>query len=298
MKKCDFKPLDSSAFEKFACYAPFFGESCERSWANLQLYNNTYNWQFAELDNRLYIASFEEAYIFFPLGEMVAPEELQKHLLEFAGCCQCEIVCGDVPYNYAGYWNAVSPEFELIDDPGDYDYIYSVDHLCSFQGSCLRKRHNQVRQFERAWENNYHVEVINKQHLSEVYLLAERLSSSYWQDSSGLEEKLALERLVELWNEPALNLSGTVLYAGDILAGFSIYSMLNNDLADVHFEKADRAYPGCGAKVTAVLASHLQERGCRFMNREQDLNEEGLRKAKKALDPDHLYRRLSIKCSE
>ena len=102
----------------------------------------------------------------------------------------------------------------------------------------------------------------------------------------------------QVWQQPECGLDGIALYADGKLAGFSIFSMLDEQLADIHIEKADRAYPGCGAKVTAVLAEYLQQKNCRFMNREQDLNEEGLRRAKSALDPDHLYRRLRIEYPE
>ena len=297
MKKSDFKALDNAAYGIFRKYILPGMESCERSWANLQLYSETYHWQYAEINGRLWVASFEESYIFFPLGDLISPEELQSELQSFAACCSDDAVCGDVPWDYLESYPEAAGSLAFDDDPGDYDYIYDTEHLCSFSGSKLRKRHNQVRQFDRAYENVFAVKKIVPESLPEILVLAERLSREYWADSSGAEERLAFSKLSSLWSVPELQLDGIALYVQGTLVGFSIYSLLNKQLADIHFEKADRNYSGCGAKVTAVLAEYLKKQDCRFMNREQDLNEPGLRRAKEALDPDHLYRRLSIKIS-
>ena len=295
MQISDYKRIDpafESVYRTFS--AANLQESCERSWANLLLYMATYDWHAWVSDDRLWIASFKENYIFFPLGKVIEPEALKVVLGEFALLCGGDFVCGDVPEDYLALYPHAAELMTFENDPGEADYIYSLEHLQSFSGSKLRKRHNQLRQFDREYENRWFCREIKAGDLAEIRSLAEKLSQTYWSDDTGLEERLAFDRLPEVWNLPSVGLSGIVLYVDDHIAGFSIYSPLTDNMVDVHIEKADHAYRGCGAKLTSELVNTLLRKGFCYMNREQDLNLDGLRRAKCALDPDHLFERLSI----
>ena len=269
-------------------------ESCERSWANLLLYGDTYCWRRAVIGNRLWIASFEEHYLFFPLGEFIKPEELKLCWQSFARQTAADAVIGDVPETYLQHFPQAEKFLELELDMGEADYIYDLEHLQSFAGSKLRKRHNQVRQFEREYLNRWLVKEISFDMLDSIIGFAAQQSVMYWSDSSGLEEKLAFGRLKEVWRIPEAGLAGIALYVEDNLCGFSIYSSLDKCMVDIHFEKADHNYRGCGAKLTAELVNHLLQKKYAFMNREQDLNSDGLRRAKQALDPAKLYKRWRV----
>ena len=271
-----------------------FSESCERSWANLLLYMPIYDWHAAVINSRLWIASFNTSYIFFPIGDIAAPTELAGVLKEFAAVCPHEAVCGDVPADYLKHFPEAEKFFDFEIDPGEADYIYDLAHLASFSGSKLRKRHNQLRQFEREYEGAFRVEKMNRGHMVQVYALAEKLSGAVWTTDSGAEEKLAMQRLELLWDDPNCRLAGVLLYVQDVPAGFSIYSPISPGIADIHFEKADHAFTGSGAKLTAGLTGQLLAENFRYMNREQDLNVEGLRRAKRSLDPEHCFERASI----
>ncbi|MBR7144949.1 MAG: DUF2156 domain-containing protein [Lentisphaeria bacterium] len=289
-----FKSLEAENYELFRRFSCFAGESCERSWANLLLYKDTYNWRYKVIENRLWIASFEKAYLFFPLGCHIGVELLAGYFQEFAARFGCDAVLGDVPEDYFRQFPDAGKYLEFEFDPDEADYIYDLEHLQAMSGSKLRKRRNQVRQFDREYGNCYSVKIITFEMLDEIIAFAEKQSSLYWSEASGLEEKLSFDRLKSVWQYPEVGLSGIALYVKESLAGFSIYSPLQENLADIHFEKADHAFTGCGAKLTALLTEHLLAGKYRFMNREQDLGDVGLRQAKRALDPDHLYCRASV----
>ena len=290
-----FKKLSAADYELFCSFRKkMFAESCERSWANLLLYADTYNWQWAVIEDRLWIASFEEEYIFFPLGEFMPPAVLKMYYQEFCGLCSVDAVMGDVPEAYIQNFPDAVEFLALEQDPGEADYIYNLEHLQSFAGSKLRKRHNQVRQFEREYENLWSVKAVSFDMLDEIIAFAAGQSAGYWDCDSGLEEKLSFGRLKDVWLDLHGGLAGIALFVENKLVGFSIYSPLDESLVDIHFEKADHAYRGCGAKLTSELVNALLQKNFSFMNREQDLNSEGLRRAKQSLDPDHLYKRVTI----
>ena len=287
-------PGDHGLFEDFCKYRPRPSESCEHSLANLLLYRNTYFWRWMVLENRLWIASLEQKYLLFPQGDFPAPEVLKEYWQSFAGQTASDAVIGDVPEAYLQAFPDAEKYLVLELDMGEADYIYDLEHLQSFAGSKLRKRHFQVRQFEREYENVWECKEITFEMLDSIIEFATQQSIMYWSDASGLEEKLAFDQLKNIWQIPEAALGGIALFVRNNLVGFSIYSPLGEGLADIHFEKADHAYRGCGAKLTAELVKHLLHKNYSFMNREQDLNSDGLRRAKQALDPDHLYKRFTV----
>ena len=100
MDEC-FKSLTADDYELFCRFKKNQPSgSCERSWANLLLYSDTYSWHWAVIENRLWIASFEESYLFFPLGDFTVPEELKLYWQKFAGKTSANAVIGDVPEAY------------------------------------------------------------------------------------------------------------------------------------------------------------------------------------------------------
>ena len=295
MKKNQFKLLDAVACKLLKELLPADSRrnSCELSWSNLQLYQDSYHWHYAYDGNNLWIVSFEAEYILFPLGKYPEAAGLRYALDELTGQ-EDAWVCGDVPPEYAACCPEAGRFFDIQFDAGEADYIYSLEHLHSFAGGKLRKRHNQVRQFEREYAGRYQVRELTDKDIPQVCQMAGRVSNAYWDSESGQEERAAFGRLAECWQDSLQHLMGIGLWVDDSLVGFSIGSALNEQTVDVHFEKADHAFCGCGAKLTAAMVEYLLEHNWLYMNREQDMNLEGLRRAKQALDPDQLYKRMKI----
>ena len=81
----------------------------------------------------------------------------------------------------------------------------------------------------------------------------------------------------------------------ELPVGFSVYSFLNNLYADIHYEKARHDIKGAPQILVQLLANELLKSNTKFMNREQDLGSEGIRYAKKSLNPYDFYRRVKLK---
>ena len=156
----------------------------------------------------------------------------------------------------------------------------------------LRKKHNLVKQFQANWPYA-EVRAITKEELPVVAKLATELNSRMVQCQFLDEEALALDRAWKNWEE--LSLGGIVLYAEPgYPAGFSVYGQLPSDTVDIHFEKADHSVKGASQTLTWQLAIALRGKA-KFMNREQDLNEENLRHAKRSLDPERFFKRYFLR---
>ena len=101
-------------------------------------------------------------------------------------------------------------------------------------------------------------------------------------------EQIALERA--LTDPEALGLEGLVLLEGDEILAFTMGSQMRTDTFDVHFEKAREDVDGAYPAINQQFAFHIREKHpqIRFLDREDDMGLEGLRKAKLSYNPDHL----------
>ena len=95
-------------------------------------------------------------------------------------------------------------------------------------------------------------------------------------------EKRIIRFLIENMEDLGV-VAAAVRVEGKIVA-FSLGSSINNDTFDVHIEKADRNFEGAFAIINQQMAEHLPQ-NFKYINREEDLGLEGLRKAKLSYHP-------------
>ena len=81
-----------------------------------------------------------------------------------------------------------------------------------------------------------------------------------------------------------------VLTDGGEVIAMTMGSFLAEDTVDVHFEKAREDVDGAYAAINCEFARYLREKypQLRFLNREEDMGLEGLRKAKESYCPHHM----------
>ena len=101
-------------------------------------------------------------------------------------------------------------------------------------------------------------------------------------------EQLALLRA--LADPEKLGMDGLVLLEGEKILAFSMASRLSPDTMDIHFEKARDNVDGAYAAINQAFAKYLREKypEVRYLNREDDMGLEGLRKAKLSYNPAFL----------
>ena len=101
--------------------------------------------------------------------------------------------------------------------------------------------------------------------------------------------RLALAHYDELGLE-----GGLIRVYGEVVA-FTIGDILSSDTYDVHFEKAYGERQGAYAAINQQFARWVREHHpqVRYLNREDDMGVEGLRKAKESYYPDRMVEKHS-----
>jgi uncharacterized protein len=74
---------------------------------------------------------------------------------------------------------------------------------------------------------------------------------------------------------------------------FSLAEPLNRDTVVIHFEKANPEFPGIYAAINQLFCSRTWSH-MTYVNREQDLGIEGLRRAKESYYPNHMVNKYTL----
>ncbi len=263
-------------------------QSCECSFVNLFVYQKPYKIEFLEWRDRIVVYERVSRTIHYPLGKWTDPEELREITDAFMAEGLTDGGVYDVPEEFLDRHGDCDKYFDIEFDEGMIDYLFSIEKIATFVGPKLRKKHNLVKQFQSNWPYAS-VKKITAAEIPVAAKLATELNSRLTPCEFLDEEAVALEQTWE--NFSKLGLFGIILYAEpDFPAGFSVYSILPSDTVDVHFEKADHSVKGASQTLTWQLAIALRGKAS-FMNREQDMNEETLRHAKRSLDPERFFKR-------
>jgi uncharacterized protein len=184
------------------------------------------------------------------------------------------------------------PAFVLEPVRDHFDYVYSTDDLNKLAGGKYHTQRNHINSLGRSYRYRY--EPLREEHLSACLYLCAR-----WCQVKKCDEDLSLmgewEAIVKvLANYQALSLQGGVILIDDRVQAFSCGELLNKETAVIHLEKADPELRGLYAVINQQFTREAWA-GVPFVNREQDLGEAGLRKAKMSYHPHHLVEKFRIR---
>ncbi|MBT9152058.1 MAG: hypothetical protein DDT35_00270 [Firmicutes bacterium] len=162
------------------------------------------------------------------------------------------------------------------------DYIYHAADLATLAGRKFHDKRNHVNRFRRTY--SYEYEDITAANLPEIAVMADewRRANHGKGDEDLKREGCALDTSLAQFNE--LGFSGGLIRIDGAVVAFTLGEEINSEVYLVHFEKAQSEFGGLYAAINHEFASrHLGK--YRFINREEDLGIEGLRKAKMSYNP-------------
>ncbi len=218
--------------------------------------------------------------------------------------------------------DSAGPILHFENNRGDSDYVYSAEALATLAGNQYRKKRNHISRFNRTY-GQFELQEIKAENAGVALEIEKSWLKSVAGDSaceptcecaeaawaersedekSRMTEYCAIQEALE--NFDALQMRGTVLYVDGRPVGITMASEIAPGAWDIHFEKVIGEYADNGgyAVINKMFAERLVADGAKFINREEDINIEGLRKAKLSyypltiLDKTHVTCRLDLHC--
>ncbi|MGA2315320.1 MAG: phosphatidylglycerol lysyltransferase domain-containing protein [Thermodesulfobacteriota bacterium] len=280
------KPLCDQLFTQFP------PQISEFTFTNLFIWRHAYQIKISRLQNFLCLLSEqgESSFFFPPIGEGDVIECYQS-LLQYLGRKVTLPKIVRVPE--AGVtqidWKTSGMKAEL--DRNQCDYVYLTLDLIELKGRKYHRKRNHIKQFQEKYSYQY-IPLTPEWIPQCLQLEAEWCDLRHCEASPGLlNESFAIKEAFTHFGELGVK-GGAILINGKVEA-FTMGDPLNPETVVIHIEKANPAYEGLYPTINQTFLEH-QWSGYTYVNREQDLGEEGLRKAKESYFPHHLVNKYTI----
>ena len=278
-----------------SCIAVSGTMASDASFANIYLLRNKYSTKISHYKDfiiRKYSGKGARCGYTFPLGKgdvTKALAEIEKDAKECGERLQFAFVTEEQKEVLE---NAMPARFCYSSDAGDSDYIYLRSELASLSGKAFHKKKNHFSKFVRTYPDYKYYE-IGACNIYDAQKVADAWYYEHLQDedASQLAEYKAIKEALENFEE--LGLIGGIIYVNDSPCAMTIASKINENTVDVHFEKAvgEYALNGGYAAINKLFSEKLD--GVTWLNREEDIGIEGLRKAKLSYRPKIMLKKYS-----
>ena len=286
----NFQPITLENKQQYDAVLQNSGErGCEYSFANLYLWGR----QKAAMihGNLVLFSQFNRRSIYpFPVGygDLKSTIDAIIHDAQTRGI-PCRL--NGMTHDDCAKLEALYPgKFHYHFDRDFFDYVYDIDVLADLKGKKLQKKRNHINKFIQL-HPDYKAEPITDDNICRVQQLVDqwyRMRLEEDPHSDFLMEQAALTKALR--NRKELGMEGLLLTDGTQLLAMTMGSRLNANTFDIHFEKSLDRNDGAYAVINRDFARYLREKHpeVRYLNREDDMGLEGLRKAKLSYYPDHM----------
>jgi len=296
-------------------------DACEDCYLGMYVWSRRYGLELLSIGDGYIFKSSRDNSFLFPMPQKKAKSVINELLntsdkLEFHRITESQKQF--IEENFPG-------KFEFEEDTGSFDYLYEAERLSDLKGKKLAKKRNHINAFLAEFDN-WHVEIINENNIEgcvafakdwyenkitsineAVSLMAADNGNSYKkkeerdsgieEDSLGLDslnyEREALLRVFE--NFDKLGAEGILIRCADDIIAFTIGQKISGRTYDVVFEKASEHIRGSYNMINREFVRFLREKypDLQYINRENDLNLPGLRKAKRSYMPCDMVKKYN-----
>ncbi len=264
---------------------------CEYSFACNFIWQELFNYTYAIIKD-CYVARFKRnnQYIYnLPLGENQNVIKAVSAIFDF----DKNAIIRAIEQDQIGFLKEnLGNIFEFSFNRNESDYIYLSENLINLKGKKYQSKRNLIRRFQDNPDWVY--EDINAENINECIEL-----NLFWSDERHINSSPDMRKEIAAANTALaffekLSLKGGLLRQNSEVVAYSIGEKLNSDTFVVHFEKARDEIKGCYQAINQEFVRH----NCtdfKYVNREEDAGEEGLRKAKLSYHPEIILNKYEAK---
>ena len=294
--------IDKSLFDEyFRKYPP---ENSEFTFTNLFMWRDYYNFLFMEFNEHIILFSYDylksrkkpiktdsKDYLYFfpPIGSN--PDEIIIELFENIRNIEIhrvpEEICENVTQNEK--FNKLNLDF--LEDRNNWDYIYNKEEILNLAGNKFRQNRRWLQKFLTNYDYDFQLLTGNLVEKCKELQLEWCVMRACTEDESLEAEQEAIYEALNNFN--TLGYSGGILCVEDKCAAYTLGEMLNERTLVIHIEKAHMEYEG---SYQAINNMYLKNSflDMLYINREQDLGIEGLRRAKESYKPIKMVKKSII----
>lgn len=258
----------------------------ELTFGSLYFFRNTYKYKISRFNERtlIFLGEEQKKAFFFIIGDPL-PLATFKEL--YNDCAYWKLISESyLTDNVAFFQNLKEPPTE---DRDNFDYLYTRLSLSTLSGKQLHKKKNHVNGFL----SNYpdftlkKLDTDTKKDASKILdIWATEQTNLQETDYEAAQQALTLPEIADFLS--------LILYVQGVPVAWCLAELAaQGTTAVVHFEKARTDFRGSYQYINYAFAQSLPEQVV-YINREQDLGDEGLRHAKMSYKPEGFVKKYRL----
>ena len=226
-----------------------------------------------------------------PVGDWTRVDWGETLRLHFSGT----MMFGRVPEALLQLWQQTPGlDCDAQISRGHWDYLYSVRDLVELKGKKYHKKKNLLNQFSKGYDYQYLP--LTQDNIHQTLQMQENWCT--WRDCASQaaldSENQAISRVLDNWRKFQRLTGGALLVEKDMVA-YTVAEKLSADTLVIHFEKGNHAFKGVYQAINQMFLQNAGQ-GFAMVNREQDRDSEGLRKAKMSYNPVGFLKKFHVTC--
>ncbi len=263
-------------------------KSCEFSFANIYMWSETFNTKIARFKDFVMARSEDDKLLYlYPAGTGDVKEAIDAILADAKEMGRPAKIYSLTQEAMEALKVQYPNKFHYEKPRGEADYIYLSEDLINLSGKKYQKKRNHCSAFERenpGWEF-HEITADSIEAVCEFNKKWSRLEDN--EGDAGIRQEYKAINCMICGQYDELELKGGYITVGGKIVAFSFGSVLSGDIFVTHVEKALYTVRGAYPMINREMARHF----CKdytYINRENDLDGEGLRTAKLSYHPAFL----------
>jgi hypothetical protein len=197
-----------------------------------------------------------------------------------------------IPEELKLIWEQRLPGIEVEECREHWDYLYDVGELTELKGRKFHNKKNLLNQFMR----DHDAKFVSLDEKTVEFALALQTDWFLWRNSENDQtldaENRAIVKVMHDWSRLE-GLIGGGLVVDERMIAYTIAEALDDTTVVIHFEKGCPNFKGVYQAINQIFLERCCQ-GFQIVNREQDLGDEGLRKAKLSYNPVAFLKKYRI----
>lgn len=297
----DFKPLTMADIPRIArILAHSTSRTCDYTIGGLYMWIEMFGYRHAVIDDTLFISGLSQSDMVtramsLPVGGLDTATAIS---LAVDRCVSRGIapVFSAVPADRVIELTTLYPRCRVVPLTGWSDYLYDIDALATLTGKRYNKKRNHVNRFI-ADNPAYIIEPLTRDLIPETLMFMSGLRQEPGDPAAYTDPAYERRQCINvLRSYPVYGFEGAVLRdTTGTIAALTVAEVIGDTLF-VHIEKANHNIAGAGETINKLFASMMLDKypSLRYVNREEDVGDPGLRKAKLSYNPVALLDKYNV----
>ena len=297
-----FKDIDMESRELLNPYFDLVDyEACEYCFNTLYMWQHLYKTGYYIGDGfAVIVAEYEgNTFSILPLAKKEDMPRVIKFVIDYFDKEQKKIYCRGITKEVVDYLKENYPDkFDYTEERDLFDYVYDGDSMRELKGRKNVKKRNHINYFLKEYEGRFEYRLLDENDFDACLKLVEEWTSNKEEngqvDEEMEEELIGIKKLFNSFPVIKDKLKIAGIFIDGKLEAFTMGEYLNPNMALIHIEKANPSIRGLYPYINQqFLVNEFSD--VEFVNREEDLGIEGLRKAKLSYHPVKFVEKYTVR---